>query len=75
LDLIEPIALSQIMASKVAKISNQCAEGKRKHVTLTTPQRLEIIRRSESGESCSVVMASYNVGSSTIYDIKEQKDQ
>jgi len=56
-------------------MSKQGAAGKRKHVTLTIPQKLEIIRRLESGESRSVVMAAYNIGSSTIYDIRKQKDQ
>lgn len=35
---------------------------------------LEIITRPESGEKQRHAMASYNVGSSTIYDMK-QKDQ
>jgi DDE superfamily endonuclease./Tc5 transposase DNA-binding domain./CENP-B N-terminal DNA-binding domain. len=56
-------------------MSKQGTAGKRKHVTLTIPQKLEIINRLESGESRSVVMAAYNIGSSTIYDIRKQKDQ
>ncbi|XP_069821771.1 large ribosomal subunit protein uL23m isoform X1 [Dendropsophus ebraccatus] len=48
---------------------------KRKHVTLTIPQKLEIIRRLESGESRTCIMEEYNIGSSTIYDIKKRKDQ
>jgi hypothetical protein len=31
------------MVSKAAKISKQFAAGKRKHVTLTIPQQLQII--------------------------------
>ena len=65
LDLIELVELLEIMVSKDPKISKPCAAGKTKHVTLTTPQKLEIIRMFECGKSCSVVMASYNVGSST----------
>jgi hypothetical protein len=41
--------------------------GKRKHVTL--------IRWLGSGESLSVVTASYHVGSLTVYDTKKRKDQ
>jgi hypothetical protein len=56
-------------------MSKQGTAVKRKHITLTIPQKLEIISRLESGESRSVVMAAYNIGSSTIYDIRKQKDQ
>ena len=38
------------------------------------PQTLEIIRRLDSDENWSMDMASYNIGSSTVYDIKQQKD-
>jgi len=53
------------MVSKDPKMSQQCAAGKTKHVTLTTPHKLEIITTFECGKSCSVVMASYSVGLST----------
>jgi hypothetical protein len=33
------------------KVSKQSTAGKAKHVTLTAPQKLEIIRRLESGKS------------------------
>jgi hypothetical protein len=46
-----------------------------KHVTLTIPQKLDIIRRLESGRSHNVIVASYNIGLSSIYDIKNQRDQ
>jgi hypothetical protein len=39
------------------------------------PQKLKLIRRPESGESWREVMSSYNIGSSTIYDIKKLKNQ
>jgi hypothetical protein len=38
------------MASKDPKVSKQGTTGKRKHVTLMIPQKLEIIRRLESGK-------------------------
>jgi hypothetical protein len=40
-----------------------------------TPQKLEVIRRLESGKTLNVVQAAYNTGQSTIYDIMKQKNQ
>jgi hypothetical protein len=45
---------------KHLKMSKEGAAGKRKHVTITISQKLEIIRRFKSGESHSVIMAAYN---------------
>jgi hypothetical protein len=53
-------------------ISKQGTVGKRKHVTLMIPQKLEIIML-ESGKRTEV-KASHNTGSSTIYDIKKWKE-
>jgi hypothetical protein len=39
--------------------------------TRMIPQKLEIIKTLESGESRKDVMVSYNTGPSTIYDIKK----
>jgi hypothetical protein len=63
------------MASNDAKNSKQGAAGKRKHVTLTIPQKLGIIRGLKSGKSLAVIMVAYNTGLATIYDMKKQKDQ
>jgi len=60
------------MASKDATMSNSTF-GKRKHMTLTCPQRLQSIKWFGSGRSRNVVMASYNSGSSTIYGINKMK--
>uniref|UniRef100_K7F827 HTH CENPB-type domain-containing protein n=1 Tax=Pelodiscus sinensis TaxID=13735 RepID=K7F827_PELSI len=46
---------------------------KRKHITLTLNQKLEIIKMLERGINRNVIMSKFNVGSSTIYDIKKQK--
>lgn len=65
-------------AQPTSKMESSPIQGpsvKRKHVTLTIPQKLEIIRRLESGESRTSIMEEYNIGSSTIYDIKKRKDQ
>lgn len=47
---------------------------KRKHLTLIT-QKLEIIKKLESNVSRHVVMQDFNVGSSTVYDNKKQKER
>jgi len=49
----------------------QGAAGKRKHVTVMIPQKVEIIRL-ESHKSQIVVMASYNTGLSTVCDVKNR---
>jgi hypothetical protein len=53
-------------------LSKQVTADKRKYVTLTVPYKLEIIRGLESGGKKKVVMASYNVGSSTLSDIQNR---
>ncbi|GBN85686.1 hypothetical protein AVEN_156696-1 [Araneus ventricosus] len=61
--------INQKMADS-AKSSN-----KRKRVILTITQKLDIIRRLERGENKQDLMRKFNIGSSTIYDIKFQKDK
>jgi hypothetical protein len=53
------------MASKDPNMSKQGTAGKRKHVTRTIPQKMEIIRKLKSGESQREVMASLTIGSVT----------
>jgi hypothetical protein len=45
------------------------------HITLTIPQKLDIIRRLESGKSHNLIVASYNIGLSSVYDVNNQRDQ
>jgi hypothetical protein len=45
------------MASKDQQMSKECTAGKRKHITLTFPQKLEIIMRPESGKCQRDVIA------------------
>jgi hypothetical protein len=52
-----------------------CSEQKRKINVLTIAQKIEIVRRIESGVNHNVLMREYNIGSSTIYDLKAQKVQ
>uniref|UniRef100_A0A0B7B047 HTH CENPB-type domain-containing protein n=1 Tax=Arion vulgaris TaxID=1028688 RepID=A0A0B7B047_9EUPU len=46
--------------------------NKRKRIVLTLKQKMEICKRLEKGESRAALMEEFNVGSSTIYDIKAQ---
>jgi hypothetical protein len=62
------------MAYKDPVTSKQGLPGKGQHVTWTVSQELGIIRSLESGESWSAIVASYIIGSSTVYDIKKQMD-
>jgi hypothetical protein len=57
------------------KMNKQGAARKRKQVTLMIPHKHETICRLKSGESQREVIASYNNGSSPIYELKKQKDQ
>ena len=61
------------MASKNPKMSKQGATGKRKHILI--PQKLEAVWRLELGENCTVIMVTYNIGSSANYGIKKWLDQ
>jgi CENP-B N-terminal DNA-binding domain. len=63
------------MASTYTKVSKQGTTGKTKHLTSTIPQKLQIIRKLHSGKVQREVMVSYNIGSSTTYGTKKQKDQ
>jgi hypothetical protein len=49
------------MTSEDPKMSKQDTARKRKHITSTIPQKLEITRKIESGESRREVTASYNI--------------
>lgn len=61
--------------SKPGTSSKEFAAAKRKHVTLSLQQKLDIITRLEKGENRNSIMSEFNIGSSTIYDIKKQKDK
>jgi len=49
------------MASEDPKMSKEGTPDKWKHVTLLILQKIEIVKRLESGNSWTVVMASYNI--------------
>lgn len=48
---------------------------KRKHLTLSIQQKVEILKKLQNGASAKHVSDTYNVGISTIYDIKKQKEK
>lgn len=48
---------------------------KRKRVVLTLKEKIDICTRLERGESRKALMQEYNVGMSTLYDIKAHKAQ
>ena len=49
--------------------------GKRKRVVLTLKDKLAIVTRLENGESRQKLMQEYNIGSSTLYDLKASKEK
>nr|XP_044998554.1 jerky protein homolog [Jaculus jaculus]XP_044998555.1 jerky protein homolog [Jaculus jaculus]XP_044998556.1 jerky protein homolog [Jaculus jaculus]XP_044998557.1 jerky protein homolog [Jaculus jaculus]XP_044998558.1 jerky protein homolog [Jaculus jaculus]XP_044998559.1 jerky protein homolog [Jaculus jaculus] len=61
------------MASRKAAAKGQ--GGKRKRVVLTLREKIDICMRLERGESRKTLMQEYNVGMSTLYDIKAHKAQ
>jgi hypothetical protein len=63
------------MASNNAYISQQGTADKGKQFDFNNSTETWNNKGLESGNSWGVVMVSYNIGSSIIYDIKKQKDQ
>ena len=51
------------------------SQEKRKRNVLTLPKKIELIKRMEKGESRKKLIAEYGVGSSTLYNLKKQKDK
>lgn len=49
--------------------------SKRKHLTVTLFQKQEILKMLDNGISRHIIMREYNIGSSTVYDIKTNKDK
>ncbi|KFD62016.1 hypothetical protein M514_11293 [Trichuris suis] len=46
---------------------------KRKHCTLSIKDKLELLKKLDSGVSVRSLCGMYNIGSSTVYDLKRQK--
>lgn len=49
--------------------------ARRKHITLTIKQKSDIVDRLVRGESGKALANEYGVGTSTISDIKKNKEQ
>lgn len=47
--------------------------NKRKRVSLSITQKVELLKKLDSGTSVKSLCGEYGVGSSTIYDLKKQK--
>jgi hypothetical protein len=60
--------------SKDPNMSKQFTAGYKKHIILTNPEKLDIIKRLESHARKRDVTVPHNNGSSTIYDIKKWND-
>jgi hypothetical protein len=54
-------------------MSKQGTAGERKHVTSTNPPSLELSRRLAIGKRQSVVVASNQTGSLSVYGIKNRR--
>lgn len=46
---------------------------KRKHVTLSIVQKIEIVRKLEDGATINYIAKEYGIGSRTVYDLKKNK--
>ena len=51
------------------------AKKKRKHMTISVQQKVDLLRKLDKGISVRSLCQQYNIGSSTVYDIKKQKIQ
>ncbi|GBM71226.1 hypothetical protein AVEN_48595-1 [Araneus ventricosus] len=57
-------------------LSSTVASGtKRKHVTLSIKDKVNLIKKLESGTAGAKLCEDYGLGKSTIYDIKRQKKE
>ncbi|XP_048385233.2 LOW QUALITY PROTEIN: jerky protein homolog [Stegostoma tigrinum] len=56
-------------------MASKKSAAKRKHVTLTISEKIEIINKLDKGSSVKSLCEAYGVGVSTIYDIKKQREK
>lgn len=56
-------------------ISDASGAKKRKHVTLSIKDKVNLIKKLESGTSVAKLCDEYGLGKSTVYDIKKQKKE
>ena len=48
---------------------------KRKHLSLSITQKVKLLQKLDSGVSVNRLTKEFDVGKSTIYDLKKQKDK
>ncbi|KAG7164253.1 Jerky protein-like 1, partial [Homarus americanus] len=48
---------------------------KRKHRALSIAEKVEVLKKLDSGVSVRTICETYSIGSSTVYDIKKQKEK
>lgn len=70
---LPPGQAARHMAAKPA--AGRGAGEKRKRVVLTLKEKMDVCARLEKGESRKALMQEYNVGMSTLYDIRAHKAQ
>jgi hypothetical protein len=63
------------MTSREPKISKKAAAGRKRQITFTIPDTLEIITKPGSATSYSLIMAACKIGLLTIYSIKKYKEK
>jgi hypothetical protein len=56
-----------------SKICKEAAVGIMRHIPLTIPGTLEILRKPGNATSKSIITAAYKIGLFTIYGIKKVK--
>lgn len=59
---------------KTSKLSHQSIKIKRPHKTLTIKQKVEVLKRLNTGESVQNLSKEYQVGVTTIKDWRKNKD-
>ena len=57
------------------KKSGKKSEVKKARFVLSIQRKVELVRRMEKGESRAMLMEEFGVSSSTLYDLKKQKDK
>jgi len=63
------------MAHKEPKISKQAVCAKKRYITLTFPETLEIIWKPGIATNNSIIMAAYNIALLTTYGIKKHMEE
>ena len=51
------------------------AKKKHKHMTISVQQKMDLLRKLDKDVSVRTLCQQYNIGSSTVYDIKKQKNE